>query len=212
MGKWASTRKNASIWLSHNPKVAGSNPAPATNERPVQRPFPGTGKGLWRSGGGQMRTRREQAIGASSSGHGKRPRAGRAPDRSWRGTYLLAREIADQLVAGRGSVVRWTASVGDVDSGGGLPVAPDGSLASRYERAYPRTGPRCGWSTSRRARPRRGETLTRYSSSRPAWVHLARRPGSAIRVGRSHAVRSRAPGHSRVRVLGVSVVGHAALV
>ena len=29
------------VWCSHNPKVAGSNPAPATNERPVQRPFPG---------------------------------------------------------------------------------------------------------------------------------------------------------------------------
>src|SRR5947209_5625777 len=25
---------------AHNPKVAGSNPAPATNETPVQRPFP----------------------------------------------------------------------------------------------------------------------------------------------------------------------------
>lgn len=28
---------------------------------------------------------------------------------------LLAKEIADQLVAGHGSVVRWTASVADVD-------------------------------------------------------------------------------------------------
>src|SRR4051812_24923890 len=34
MGKWASTRENASDWArAHNPKVVGSNPAPTTSLR-----------------------------------------------------------------------------------------------------------------------------------------------------------------------------------
>ncbi len=33
--------------VAHNPKVAGSNPAPATNVVPGQRPFPSVGEGLF---------------------------------------------------------------------------------------------------------------------------------------------------------------------
>ena len=43
---------------SHNPKVAGSNPAPATNEIPGQRPFPSDRRGPLSVG---ARTPREQA-------------------------------------------------------------------------------------------------------------------------------------------------------
>ena len=42
----------------HNPKVAGSNPAPATNEIPGQRPFPSDRRGPLSVG---ARTSREQA-------------------------------------------------------------------------------------------------------------------------------------------------------
>lgn len=58
-----------------------------------------------------MRTKREQAageviVGPSLSGADADERAD---------FERLAKEIADQIVAGRGSVVRWTASIDDVE-------------------------------------------------------------------------------------------------
>ena len=63
---------------AHNPKVAGSNPAPATSEEDaVQRPFPVIRKGLW-------------LVPV-----GLRVVSAEPPDRSQRPTFVLVRGGAD---------------------------------------------------------------------------------------------------------------------
>ena len=63
-----------------------------------------------------MRTKREQAAGQVFHGPWETLECG-PPDPTVQREQLdaLAKEIADQLMAGHGSVVRWTASIGDVE-------------------------------------------------------------------------------------------------
>ena len=63
-----------------------------------------------------MRTRREQAAGEVIQGPWEALECG-PPDSAVLREQLevLAKEIADQLVGGHGSVVRWTASIADVE-------------------------------------------------------------------------------------------------
>jgi hypothetical protein len=63
-----------------------------------------------------MRTKREQAVGELIYGpweaFDSRPARAEVPHEQ---VELLAKQIADQLVASHGSVVRWTDSVGDLE-------------------------------------------------------------------------------------------------
>lgn len=59
-----------------------------------------------------MRTEREHAVGEIIEGPWNRP-APTAADKSER--ELLAKEIADQIVAGHGSGVRWAVDIADVE-------------------------------------------------------------------------------------------------
>lgn len=63
-----------------------------------------------------MRTRREQAAGEVIQGPWDVLAGGQAqPTVPADQLELLAKQIAEQLIAGHGSVVRWTASIADVE-------------------------------------------------------------------------------------------------
>ena len=64
------------VRLAHNPEVAGSNPAPATNVVAGQRPFPGWERASCFGSCSQMCSRDRQGIA-------EKPRSGDSPPHDW---------------------------------------------------------------------------------------------------------------------------------
>jgi len=96
--------------IAHNPKVAGSNPAPATNETAVQKGFPASGSPFTGSQGCDLAT-----ICKHDSKHDRRRRfAGRIVNIDQVRVERLAVDIAPVL-ATRGNVIVDTGRVDDVD-------------------------------------------------------------------------------------------------
>ena len=105
---------------AHNPKVAGSNPAPATNETPGQGPFRSNpGGSLWRFLASVLHLLLHRGLGRVVTGWSETPRNGTAtrprPTVSWAPERLLGRARAiDSRRSGSTSV--WSNSAAPIPS------------------------------------------------------------------------------------------------